>query len=434
LKLVIQNGRLLDPASRTDRTADVVIDDGVIKEVVGSKSASTSGADVLDATGKWILPGLIDMHVHLREPGQEYKEDIASGSRAAAAGGFTTIVAMPNTVPVLDNADLVRSVAEKGEAVGLCRVLPTGAVTMGQKSEMLAPIAEMRRAGAIAVSDDGHPVKSAELMRRALEYSADFGVPVLTHAEEPTLSKKGDMHEGQVSTRLGLRGIPGVCEDIAVARDLMLAEHTGGRLHVCHVSTAGSVEIIRAAKARGVAVTAEAAPHHFSLTHAAVDGYDTSTKMNPPLREEHDRKAVIEGLADGTLDAIATDHAPHSSIEKDVAYSDAANGVIGLQTALALTLALVESGELPLLTALARLTIGPARALGLDAGTLTAGKAADVVVVAPSAEWTLDETTNYSKSTNSPWWNKPLVGRVEATVLGGNTVYRRDRNPVWLEP
>lgn len=431
MKLVIQNGRLLDPKSEVDRTVDILIEDGTIRDIVAAGSAPITAANLIDAKGKWVTPGLVDVHVHLREPGEEYKEDIASGSRAASAGGFTSIVAMANTRPVIDSAELVAAVARRAAEVGVCRVYPVGAVTMGQGGETLAPFAEMRRAGAIAVSDDGLPVKNPAIMRRALEYALDHDLPLLTHADEPALSAGGTMHEAGVSTRLGLRGIPGVSEDIAVARDVALAEYTGGRMHVCHVSTANAVQTIRDAKRRGVRVTAEATPHHFTLTHAAVEGFGSETKMAPPLRTEADRRAVIEGLRDGTLDAIATDHAPHSSIEKDVAFADAANGVIGLQTALPLTLDLWRAGDLPLLSAMARLTCGPAAALGLPCGTAAIGAVADLAIIDPEASWKLNDETNFSKSVNSPFWNQPLTGRTDATILGGEVVYRRDRQPVW---
>jgi dihydroorotase len=428
LKVIVRNGRLLDPQSRTDRLADVRVVDGKVAEIAAAGALGEATADVaIDATDRWILPGLVDVHVHLREPGEEYKEDIASGSAAAAAGGFTSMVAMPNTRPVIDNGELVHYIWQRGEAVGLCRVLPAGAVTAGQKGQALAPYGEMRRAGVVALTDDGHPVADGGLMRSALEYSRDFGLPVLTHAEEPTLSRNCHMHEGAVSTRLGIRGVPRVSEDAAVARDIMLAEYTGGHLHVCHVSTEAAVDLIRRAKARGVRVTGEATPHHFVLTDEAVEGYRTAAKMNPPLREERDRLAVIEGLRDGTLDAIATDHAPHSSIEKDVAFSEAANGVIGLQTSLPLSLDLWRSGAMPLLDVVDRLTAGPCRALGLPYGTLQRGGVADLVVVDPDATWQLDAESVLSKSINSPFLGRTLKGRVLATILAGRQVYSQGK-------
>ncbi len=424
MSLLVKNGRVLDPDSRTDRELDIRVAEGRVVEIGAPGSVSPGDGKVIDATTLWVLPGLIDLHVHLRDPGQEYKEDIASGSAAAVWGGFTTIAAMPNTEPVIDGAELVQYVARRGREVGLCRVLPVGAVTVGQKGAVLAPFGEMRRAGAVAVSDDGHPVANAGLMRRALEYSRDHGLPVLSHAEEPTLSKGGQMHEGVVSTKLGLPGVPRVSEDVAVARDLALAEFTGGHLHVCHVSTAGAVEAIRQAKGRGVKVTAEATPHHFSLTHEAVIGYDTFTKMSPPLREEADRLALIAGLRDGTLDAIATDHAPHSSIEKDVDFASAANGVIGLQTALPASLELHRRHDIPLLDLIARLTVGPARIFGLDGGRIAEGERADLILVDPEARWELSEDLVVSKSHNSPFLGQPLQGRVQTTVYAGKVVYR----------
>lgn len=432
MNLIIQNGRVLDPARGKDERADLLLEAGRIREVAAPGTIAPRDAEVIDAKGKWVTPGLIDMHVHLREPGQEYKEDIDSGSRAAAAGGFTTVVAMPNTSPAIDNAELVRFVVERSNAVGLCRVLPTGAVTTAQKGEALAPMGEMRRAGAVAVTDDGHPVANAQLMRRALEYAQDFDLPVMSHAEDPALTQNGVMNEGVVSTRLGLRGNPSVSETVAVSRDVALAEFTGGRLHIQHVSTAAAVEVVRRAKERGVRVTAEATPHHFSLTDEAVIGYDPNTKMAPPLRTDTDRQAVLAGLGDGTIDAIATDHAPHTSIEKDVAFADAANGILGLQTALPLALVLWREHGLELLTVLERLTAGPARVLGLPYGSLEVGEMADVTIIDPDAEWSLNEETNYSKSRNSPFWGRTLRGRVEATVLEGKLVFQRDRNPVWL--
>jgi dihydroorotase len=418
--LCIKNGRVLDPASGTDKPADVLVDGERIADIVAPGSGKAD--KVIDASGKWVAPGFIDLHVHLREPGEEYKEDIASGSLAAARGGFTTVLARPNTKPAIDNAELVRHVRQRGIEVGLCRVLPSGAVTVGQAGEVLAPFGEMKAAGAVALTDDGHPVQNAGLMRHALAYAKDFDLPILTHAEEKSLSRGGFMHEGVVSTRLGLRGIPALAEDVAVGRDIQLTEATGSRLHVCHVSTAGAVELIRQAKKRGVRVTGEAAPHHFTLTHEAVAGYDPNTKMSPPLREEHDRLAVIAGLADGTLDCIATDHAPHSVLEKQTTFDEALNGIIGLETALSLVLSVVQQGALSLLVALERLTVGPAKILGLPHGRLQKGAPADVVVIDPEATWEVTREGLASKSKNTPWLGKQLRGRAVATVLGGRQV------------
>ena len=424
MSLLVRNGRLLDPKSGRDAVLDIKIEKDKVVGLgdPGSVAASKSGT-VIDAAKCWVLPGLIDVHVHLREPGEEYKEDIESGSRAAAFGGFTQVVAMPNTHPVIDKAELVSYILQRSAAVGLCRILPAAAVTVGQKGTQLAPFGELRRAGAVALTDDGRPVADAGLMRSALDYARDFDLPVLTHAEEPALTKNCHMHEGSVSTRLGIRGASRVAEDAAVARDIMLAEYTGGRLHVCHVSTAAAVDLIRQAKLRGVRVTGEATPHHFILTDEAVVGYRTAAKMNPPLREEHDRLAVIEGLRDGTLAAIATDHAPHSSIEKDVPFSEAAHGVLGLQTALPLALELCRDHGFSAMEVVRLLTWGPAQALGLDGGSLEVGATADLAVVNPETPWTFTPGSVLSKSQNSPFLNRSLTGRVETTILAGRPVF-----------
>ncbi len=423
---IIKNGRVIDPATALDAPRDVLVQGGIIARIAppGTLEPVEDAAE-LDARGLCVLPGLIDMHVHLREPGEEYKEDIESGSRAAAAGGFSTIVAMANTRPVADNSEVVAYVERRGAEVGLVRVLPVGAVTVGQKGEVLAPFGELVHAGAVALSDDGHFIKNAKLMRHALEYAQDFSIPILSHAEDPDLSEHGHMHEGAVSTRLGLRGILGVAEDIAVIRDVMLAEHTGGRLHVCHVSTRGAVEIIRAAKHRGVNVTAEATPHHFTLLDEAVADYDTCAKMRPPLRGEADREAVIEGLMDGTLEVIATDHAPHSVIEKDTTFGEAANGIIGLQTALPLALALWRAQRLTLMQVIERLTLGPARALGIDAGALREGGRADLALVDLDEAWCFDLAEVLSKSNNSPFLGQQMRGRVVTTMVAGRITHTR---------
>ncbi len=431
MKLIIQNGRVLDPGAGIDRIADLLVVDGRVAELAAAGSLAPQDAEVLEARGRWVLPGLCDLHVHLREPGEEYKEDLASGARAAAAGGFCTVVAMANTKPPIDNGELVARALERSASLGLCRVLPVGTVTAGREGKALAPFGELRRAGAVALSDDGAPVADAQLLRRAFEYARDFDLPILSHAEDPRLSLAGQMHEGAVSTRLGLTGIPSVSEEVAVARDIALAEYTGGRLHVQHLSTARAVELIRAAKARGVRVTAEVTPHHFTLTAEAVAEYDTAAKVMPPLRDESDRRALIAALADGTADAIATDHAPHSSIEKDVPFAEAAPGLIGLQTALPLALDLWRQGHLPLETVITRLTSGPAAVLGRQA-SLAVGSVADLVLVDPEAGWSLNDETNQSKSRNTPFWGRGLTGRVEATILAGRLVYARSRSPIWL--
>ncbi|MBN1961026.1 MAG: dihydroorotase [Deltaproteobacteria bacterium] len=425
--VIIRGGRVLDPASNTDAVCDIRIENGVIA-AIGSVQQNLGGENYIreiDASNKWVVPGLIDMHVHLREPGEEYKEDIATGSLAAAAGGFTTIAAMPNTHPVADNAEVVSYVARRGSEVGLVRVLPVGAISIGLNGEIMAPVGELKRAGAVALSDDGKSVGNARLMRHALEYSQDFDMPVLSHAEEHNLSKDGHMNEGPTATRLGLRGIPAIAEEIAINRDIMLAEYTGGRLHICHVSTEKSVEMVRLAKKRGVKITAEATPHHFTLNEESVINYKTNAKMNPPLRSEKDRLALIAGMADGTIDVIATDHAPHSIIEKDTTFADAAFGVIGLQTALPLSLNLWRNGSLPLLKIFELLTFGPARVLGIPYGRLTQGSTADITIIDPDVSWNLSINDILSKSKNSPFIGHCLQGRIEVTMLQGRIRFKR---------
>src|SRR5881394_4036178 len=381
--IILDSARVIDPANRIDGTRTVLIDGDHIREVrdLAATPAEKLVHQVIDCRGRWVLPGLVDLHVHLREPGEEAKETIATGARAAAAGGVTTVIAMPNTKPVCDSAALARFVAARGREAGCARVVPAGAITRGSLGEQLADMAELKEAGCVCVTDDGRPVMSAGVMRRALEYARDLDLPVMIHAEDLTLSSGGAMNEGPVATRLGLPGVPAAAEVAMVQRDILLAETCGARLHVAHV---------RAAKARGVRITAEATPHHFTLTDEAVAGmaasgdqpaadpYDTHAKMSPPLRAESDRASVVAALNDGTIEAIATDHAPHGALDKQVEFIHAANGIIGLETSLALTLALVRSGEPPLPRAVERLTVGPARCFGLPYGTLGAGASADV--------------------------------------------------------
>ncbi len=380
---------------------------------------------MLDAGGCLVTPGLIDIHVHLRDPGYEYKEDIVSGTRAAAAGGFTSVACMPNTNPVNDNKAVTLYIRQKAAAEGFANVFPVGSITRGLQGEILAEMGELREAGCVAVTDDGRPVSNGEIMRRAMEYSRSFDLPVITHAEDLSIVAGGVMNDGFVATELGLKGIPWVAEDAMVARDVMLAEFTGARLHVAHVSTRGAVEIIRAAQKRGVHVTCEATPHHFSLTEEAVRGYDTNAKMNPPLRSGDDVEALRDGLADGTIGVIATDHAPHHRDEKNVEFNIALNGVVGLESALPLTLRLVEEGVLTLSEAIARLTVGPARALGLDRGTLEVGVAADVTVIDPGLKWTLHADSLVSKSRNTPFDGWQFKGAARYTICGGRLAYRR---------
>lgn len=421
--MVLRGGRVIDPSSGRDETADVIIQDGRITGI-GRNQGVPDGADLHDVAGLVVAPGLIDLHTHLREPGQEDRETIATGSAAAAAGGFTAVCAMPNTDPPIDNQSAVGFVVKQGAAAGAARVYPIAAVSLGQKGEQLAEFGEVVGAGAVAVSDDGHPVASSQLMRTALEYARAFGIPVADHCEEPTLAAGGMMHEGVVSTRLGLKGIPAVAEEIMVARDILLAGHTGGHVHLCHMSTRGSVELIRRAKEAGLPVTAEACPHHFSLTHEACAGYDTNAKMNPPLREPEDVEAIRAGLKDGTIDVIATDHAPHHYDAKEREFDDAPMGIVGLETALGLSLTLlVRAGVLTLPELIARMSTIPARVFGLPGGTLAAGHPADVVVFDPRAAWTVDVTRFRSKSRNTPFAGWELAGRVARTIVGGRTVF-----------
>lgn len=423
MSIVLLNGRLLDPASGVDAKRTVLIQEGKIARIEAGMLEIPAGARVIDCEGKWIVPGLIDLHVHLREPGEEYKETIQSGAMSAAAGGFTAVVAMPNTKPVIDTAQLVRFVAEKGREAGRARVYPSGAVTKGQAGKVLAEIGEMREAGAVCLTDDGLPVMNPAVMRRALEYAKAFDLPVMVHEEDLHLAAGGCMNEGPVSTRLGLRGAPNVAEDAMVLRDIELCALTGGRLHIGHLSTAGAVQAVREAKRRGLPVTAEVAPHHFSLTDEAVEGYDTRAKMCPPLRSAADVEAILEGFADGTIDAIATDHAPHSAVEKDVEFEKAANGIVGLETALPLTLGLVRRGIIDATRAIDLLSAGPARCFSLPGGRISVGDVADVTVIDPDAVWVVDPRSFYTKGRYTPFEGWTLQGQASCTVVGGKIVH-----------
>lgn len=416
--LVIKNGRIIDPANNVDRQGDLLVVDGCI---VDPDDGISSDVREIDASGCWIVPGLIDMHVHLREPGEEYKEDILSGTKAAAAGGFTGVACMPNTKPVNDSRSVTALILEQA-AKGSCRVYPVGAISKNSEGGSLAEFGDMKEAGIVAVSDDGLPVRDSQLMRRALEYAGDYGLAVISHSEEPSLSH-GVMNEGVVSTRLGLKGIPTAAESIMVYREIGLAEYTKRRVHIAHVSSAMSTDLIRAAKARGVQVTAETTPHYFTLTDEAVEGYNTNAKMNPPLRSEEDRQAVRQGLADGTFDAIATDHAPHSILEKEVEFDLAMNGVIGLETSLPLSLALVRDGLIDETRLIELMSVNPARILGLAAGTLSTGAAADITLINPDLTFTYTEDQVVSKSKNSPFLGWKLQGRAVLTVVGGRITY-----------
>ncbi len=426
--LCIRGGRILDPVRGIDRVQDLWIQDGKIAglgEDAPADVRSNKSAQGMQVPGAIVCPGLVDIHVHLREPGQEEKETIETGTRAAARGGFTTVACMPHTVPPLDDRPRIEYVVRRARESGWARVHPIAAVTVGQMGERLTEIEDLVAAGAVAISDDGKPVRNAELMRRALELTRRLGVPVIQHAEDPDLKGDGVMHEGWTSTRLGMKGIPDAAESVMVARDALLAELTGGHVHVAHVSAARSVEIIRRAKARGIKMTAETAPHYLILTDEAVEGYDPRTKMNPPLRSAKDRDALIEAVADGTLDCLATDHAPHTEIEKDSDFDAAPFGIVGLETALGVLLkALVEPKHLSMPELILRMTANPLRVLGLPGGTLEAGTPADVTIFDPARRWTVRAAEFASMGRNTPFEGWELKGLVLLTMLGGKITYR----------
>lgn len=416
--LLIQHGRVIDPASKLDRVADVLVEGGRIKAI--GRLNPPGEVRVVDATGLIVAPGLVDLHVHLREPGDENEETIASGSAAAVAGGVTSVVCMANTRPAVDNEAAAEYVLLQGARAGLANIFPVGAVTKRREGKELAEIGQLARAGAVAFSDDGDPVQNAELMRRALEYAAMFKRPIITHAEDHDLSAGGVMNEGAVSMVLGLPGVPAASEEVAVARDIRLAELAGGHLHVAHVSTAGSVALIREAKARGIRVTAEVTPHHLTLTEEAVRTFDTAYKMNPPLRTRADVEACVAGILDGTLDAIATDHAPHSAEEKELEFPSAPNGIIGMETLLGVSATeLVGKRGMSWPALLARLTVNPASIVGIPKGTLAPGADADLVLIAPDMAWTVDKHAFRSRSRNCPFHGWKLKGRAVMTVVGG---------------
>jgi dihydroorotase len=417
--IILQNGRLIDPVSGRDEIADIWVNNGRIVTAAGEIPAA---ANRFDLAGKWLVPGLIDMHVHLREPGQEYKETIETGTRAAAAGGFTAVACMPNTRPVNDNATVTRYILEKA-ADCRARVYPVGAISRESKGEGLAEYGEMKAAGVVALTDDGLPVLDSQLMRRALEYARSHGLLVMSHAEEIALSRNGCMNEGPVSTRLGLRGIPTAAESIMVYREIALAELTGARMHISHVSCEPSLALIRQAKSRGIPVTAETAPHYFTLTDEAVSGYNTHAKMNPPLRSEKDRQAIRMALADGTLDAIATDHAPHSVLEKELEFSNAANGIVGLETALPLALALVHEGLIGVTRLVELMSCFPARILGVAGGRLAVGDPADITVIDPEKRFTFTAQESCSKGKNTPFDGWQFRGKAVLTILAGRVSY-----------
>ena len=423
MRLVIAGGTVIDPQEEREARLDLLVEDGVVRALDRPGAFDDVEADRIDAAGCVVAPGLIDMHVHLREPGAEYKETVLTGTRAAVAGGFTGVACMANTNPVNDTAAVTRFIREQARAAGLARVFPIGALSKGLRGEELADIGDMIDAGAVAISDDGRPVMDANLMRRALEYCSMFDVPISVHEEDLHLSAGGSMHEGPTALRLGLRGVPAAAEDVMVARDVALARLTRGRVHIAHVSTRTAVEEVRRAKAEGLAVTAEVTPHHFTLTEEAVGAYDTNAKMSPPLRLAEDVAAMQAGLRDGTIDAIATDHAPHHRDEKDVVFNCAAHGVTGLETALPLTLQLVRAGVLTLPQAVRKLTLNPARILGLDYGRLAPGAAADVTIFDPAAVWRMDPLASYSRSHNTPFAGWDMTGKVVRTLVAGRTVH-----------
>jgi len=421
--LLIKNGRVIDPASGHHAVADVWIEGGVIKGV--GPNLSPANAEVFDATGLIVAPGFIDMHVHLREPGFEHSETIESGARAAAAGGFTSICPMPNTAPVNDSPTVTTYIIEKARRHAVVNVFPIGAITRGSKGEELAAIGSMRQAGAVAISDDGRPVMNAQLMRRAMEFARSFHIPVINHCEDLHLSAGGDMHEGAESVRLGLRGIPGSSEDVMVARDILLAEVTGARYHVAHISSRHSVEMVAYAKLKGLPVTSEATPHHLTLTDAGMIPYDSNYKMKPPLRSSSDVNAVVEGVVNGAIDAIATDHAPHAGSEKMQEFEKCPFGILGLETALGIALdRLLHSGKINLKRFIELFTVNPARILGLDRGTLAPGAPGDVTVFSTEQQWTYDVNKSFSKSRNTPFDGSSFRGGPIATIVAGHIVWK----------
>jgi len=425
MKILIKEGHILDPSEKLNKTGSILIEDSKVKGYPSDtkKLEKDPTIEVINAQGMIVAPGFIDMHVHLREPGFEHKETIRTGCRAAAAGGFTSVVCMPNTNPVNDNASVTEYILLKARTEGIVNVFPIGAITKGEKGETLAEIGEMWEAGCVGISDDGRSVMNSRVMRHAMEYVKAFGIPVISHAEDIDLSGHGVMNEGFTSTVLGLRGIPSASEEVMVARDITLAELTGAHLHIAHVSTAGAVRLIRDAKKRGVKVTAEATPHHFTLTDRAILNYDTNAKVNPPIRSQEDVDAIREGLKDGTIDVIATDHAPHSEDEKKVEFDLAPFGISGLETALPVSLKLVQDGVLTLPELITHLTFNPAKIIGVDRGTLKVGATADLVIFDPDKTVTVDREKFRSKGKNTPFHGWQLSGSVLYTIVSGKVVF-----------
>jgi dihydroorotase len=421
MKLLIKGGRLIDPKAGIDGVYDLLIDEAKIIEI--SETIPDDGCEIIDATGKYVLPGLVDAHCHLRDPGFEYKEDIETGTRSAAKGGFTSIACMPNTNPVADNEAVIKYIIQKAEQEGYVNVYPIGAISKGQLGEELAEIGELKFAGAVAISDDGNPVVRSSLMKKALQYASMFDITVISHCEDLDLAENGVMNEGYMSTIMGLKGIPAAAEEAMVARELILSEYTGIPIHIAHVSTALSVEMIRNAKKRGVKVTCETCPHYFSLTEKACEGYNTNAKINPPLRTEADVKAIIEGIADDTIDIIATDHAPHHADEKNIEFSLAANGIVGFETALPLAVTkLVRPGIISMTKLVEKMSLNPAKLLSINKGTLQIGSTADITIVDINDKFTVDVNKFQSKSKNSPFGGMELYGAAWGTIVAGNVI------------
>ncbi|HNV57737.1 MAG TPA: dihydroorotase [Smithellaceae bacterium] len=422
MKLLLKGARVIDPARNLDAPMDVLVEDG---KIAGCRPGikAPPGANVLDLAGMIVAPGLIDMHTHLREPGYEYRETVASGAAAAVAGGFTSIACMPNTRPVNDNRSVTEFILRKAAEANLANIYPIGAISMNSDGKQMTEFWDLREAGIVALSDDGNPVMDAALMRRAMEYADSLNLPVIQHCEDKNLSAGGLMNEGYPSTLLGLPGIPAIAEEIMVARDILIAEYTGTRIHFAHVSTVGSVRLIRDAKKRGLQVTAETAPHYFTLTDESLRDYDTNYKVSPPLRGKTDVSAVKEGLADGTLDAIACDHAPHGRTDKEVEFEYAANGISGLETSLGLSLSLVHEGVLSWPELIAKMSCNPARILNLPKGTLAKGADADITVIHPELAWSVDAAAFHSLGKNSPFSGRKLKGRAVLTIVGGDIKY-----------
>lgn len=426
MKILIKNGHVVDPANKIDEVMDIFVEDGIISETGENPDIEGIGMEIIDAEGMYVAPGLVDMHCHLRDPGQEYKEDIETGTKAALAGGITSVACMPNTSPVADNEAVISYIMNKAKNAGYVNVFPIGAVSKGLNGKELAEIGAMKFAGAVAVSDDGHPVSDSGLMRRALIYADMFDIPVISHCEEMSLANDGYMNEGETSAMLGLRGIPRSAEEVMAARDIVIAETENKRVHIAHASTRGTVELVREAKRRGVKVTCETCPHYFTLTEKACEGFNTNAKMNPPLRTEDDVEAIKEGLRDGTIDCIVTDHAPHHHDEKNCEFGAAKNGIIGFETSLGLGIEyLVKTGTLTMSELIEKMSLNPSRILGISKGSLSVGKSADITIFNPDKEWIVDINKFNSKSKNSPYDGYKLSGKPEYVLVGGKIKLNR---------